>query len=182
MRRGSGVCQPVDEYHSIENVSMPPDPPGIGVEPGAPTRVECRRRMPTGPLAHHLMELLRSLPRPRLRPGPRHRPGDRVRHVHVDLGGRPRGERPVVQRHPDRRVGTLREVGDDVVPRLLLRAVELGTHLLEGGAELRGEDVELRRRLDLVDPDHVVFGVMRSQKVAPDRLSVPPPEPVAESA
>src|SRR5262245_42161185 len=151
-RRGSGVPrQAMHEYYTIVLIAMPGHPAGVGIQPGPPRGVEGARRMATRPLTHRLMEHRRRLASARLRPRPGHRARDGTRHVDVDLRRTPRRERAVRERHPDRRVRALREVGTEIRPRLLLGAVELGRHLLQRGAELAGHELELCGRLDLVD-------------------------------
>lgn len=56
-------------------------------------------------------------------------------------------------------------VGDEIVPRVLLAAVELGLHRRQRRPELRSDDGKLVVRLDRVDTDHTFLGVIRSQSV-----------------
>src|SRR5262245_12052758 len=167
-RRGSGVLrQPANEYHSIENVSMPPDPAGVGVQPGPSGGVERGRGVPPRPDAHDVTQHRRGLAGTRPRPGPGDGSGDGAREVDVDLRCRPRGERPALERHPDPGVRALREILREIDPRLLDRLVqlELLRHRRDGRVELVREEVELGGRLDLVDVDHALRGDIRSQSV-----------------
>jgi len=164
----------MDEYYTVEVISMPPDPPGVGPEPGPPRGIERGGGVPPRPVAHRLVEQRGRVARTRLCPRPGHRAGDAPGHVDVDLGGAPGGERAVIERDPDRGPRALREVGAEIGPRLLLGAVELRRHLLQRRAELVREEVELGRRLDLVDVDHTFRGLIRSQKVQAYMSTVPP--------
>src|SRR5215813_2920021 len=167
-RRGSGVLrQPVDEYNTVELISMPAHPAGVGIQSGPSGRVERGRGVRPRPRAHGVREQRRGHASPRPRPGPGDGGGDRVREVDVDLRCRPRRQCPIVQRHPDPGVWALREVLGQIDPGFLDRLVqlELLRHRRDRRAELVRENIELGRGHDLVDVDHTLRGDIRSQSV-----------------
>src|SRR5262249_22924309 len=77
----------------------------------------------------------------------------------------PRGEPSVVQGDPYPGMGKLLVVGREIVPCLVNRLVELGTHLGQRVAQFEFEQRQLVRRRQFVDTDHVFRGVIRSQSV-----------------
>jgi len=108
----------MDEYYAIELIAIATDPAGVGVQPGPPGSIECRRLMPAPELDELLVQHPRRRPSADRCPRPRHRHRDRVRQVHVHLRRGPGGELAVVECDEDRGVWHLVWVVHEMRPRI----------------------------------------------------------------